>query len=144
MSKATIGRDLREIRGILKKFEIHIRRNRNIVFLTGDEKNKRNLMSHLISSDSYDSFVLNNGIRMLAFHIDACFENNVQEKKKVSCVFIYADYYSIHKNLLDQLMAKDVAGLGYARESLQEDMPAKEEFMDILKAFMETDAARSW
>ncbi|MCI8380367.1 MAG: hypothetical protein HFI07_01035 [Lachnospiraceae bacterium] len=144
MSKATIGRDLREIRGILKKFEIHIRRNRNIVFLTGDEKNKRNLMSHLISSDSYDSFVLNDGIRMLAFHIDACFENNVQEKKKVSCVFIYADYYSIHKNLLDQLMAKDVAGLGYARESLQEDMPAKEEFMDILKAFMETDAARSW
>ena len=136
MSKATIGRDLREIRGILKKFEIHIRRNRNIVFLTGDEKNKRNLMSHLISSDSYDSFVLNDGIRMLAFHIDACFENNVQEKKKVSCVFIYADYYSIHKNLLDQLMAKDVAGLGYARESMQEDMPAKEEFMDILKAFM--------
>ena len=41
-------------------------------------------------------------------------------------------------------MAKDVAGLGYARESLQEDMPAREEFMDILKAFMETDAARSW
>ncbi len=81
---------------------------------------------------------------MLAFHIDACFENNVQEKKKVSCVFIYADYYSIHKNLLDQLMAKDVAGIGYARESLQEDMPAREEFMDILKAFMETDAARSW
>ena len=81
---------------------------------------------------------------MLAAHIDACFENNVQEKKKVSFVFIYADYYSIHKNLLDQLMAKDVAGLGYARESLQEDMPAKEEFMDILKAFMETDAARSW
>lgn len=81
---------------------------------------------------------------MLAVHIDACFENNVQEKKKVSCVFIYADYYSIHKNLLNQLMAKDVAGIGYARESLQEDMPAKEEFMDILKAFMETDAARSW
>lgn len=70
VSEATIESDLREIRGILKKFELHIRRNRNIVSLAGDEKNKRNLMSHLISSDSYDSFVLNDEIRMLAFHYE--------------------------------------------------------------------------
>lgn len=70
VSSATIEGDLKEIRGMLKKFELYLRRNHDIVILMGEEKNKRNLMSHLIFSDSYDSFVLNDEIRMLAFHYE--------------------------------------------------------------------------
>lgn len=68
VSISTIENDLKEIRQMIKKFQLHIQREKDILRFTGDEKNKRDLMSHMISSDSYDSFVLNDEVRMLTFH----------------------------------------------------------------------------
>ncbi len=42
-------------------------------------------------------------ITFLAFHIGAYFENNVQNRSKVICAFVYADYYSYYKNIIETL-----------------------------------------
>lgn len=41
-------------------------------------------------------------IAFLAFHIGAYFENN--NKRKINCIFVYIDYYSIHQQILDKIM----------------------------------------
>lgn len=54
----------------------------------------------------YDVTLKEDEITFIAFHIGAYFENNVQSKSKVSCAFVYADYYSLHKNVMDKIMQK--------------------------------------
>lgn len=39
-----------------------------MLYLEGSEKDKRRLMSRLISSDTYDNFVLKDEVRLLTYH----------------------------------------------------------------------------
>ena len=39
-----------------------------MLFIDGSEKEKRQLMSRLITSDSYDNFVLKDEVRLLTYH----------------------------------------------------------------------------
>ncbi len=41
-------------------------------------------------------------IAFLAFHIGAYFENHNQ--RKINCIFVYVNYYSIHQNILDKII----------------------------------------
>ena len=68
VSDATIENDLREVRQMLKKYQLTLRREKERILLEGEEKEKRNLMRNLISSDSYDNFVLKDEVRFLTFH----------------------------------------------------------------------------
>lgn len=68
VSESTINSDIRTLSKALSSFHLEIVKNKNIVTLLGTEKEKRKLMSSLISSDSYDNFILKNEIRLLTFH----------------------------------------------------------------------------
>ncbi|MEF9892953.1 MAG: PTS sugar transporter subunit IIA [Anaerorhabdus sp.] len=68
VSESTINSDIRTLSKALSSFDLEIVKNKNIVTLLGTEKEKRKLMSSLISSDSYDNFILKNEIRLLTFH----------------------------------------------------------------------------
>lgn len=68
VSNATIENDLTAVRKSIKEYHLTIKREKNNILMIGSEKKKRNLMSHLISSDSYDNFVLKDEVRMLTFH----------------------------------------------------------------------------
>jgi len=68
VSLPTIENDLKHVRRAIDKYGLKIRRSKNIVYLDGSEKSKRNLMNDLISSDSYDNFVLKDEVRLLTFH----------------------------------------------------------------------------
>lgn len=68
VSEATIENDLKNVRNILKEYHLSLKREKDTIMMTGSEKKKRSLMSHLISSDSYDNFVLKDEVRLLTFH----------------------------------------------------------------------------
>ena len=42
-------------------------------------------------------------IAFISFHIGSYFENNVQSKNKLTVLFLYADYYSLHQNTLEKI-----------------------------------------
>lgn len=42
-------------------------------------------------------------ITYIALHIGRFFEENVQNKNKITCIFVYADYYGSHKVIIDKL-----------------------------------------
>lgn len=68
VSIATIENDLRNVRQQIKEYHLKLKREKDIISMIGSELNKRNLMSRLISSDSYDNFVLQDEVRLLTFH----------------------------------------------------------------------------
>lgn len=68
MSSATIEMDLKEVRVSLRAHSLQLKRDKSILQLVGKEKDKRTLMSHLISSDSYDNFILKDEVQLLTFH----------------------------------------------------------------------------
>lgn len=68
VSESTISTDLRTLTKVLSTFDLKITKSKDRITLIGTEKDKRKLMSSLISSDSYDNFVLKNEIRLLTFH----------------------------------------------------------------------------
>lgn len=68
VSIASIENDLKNIRQVISNYDLTLKREKNILTLIGNEVKKRNLMSHLISSDSYDNFVLQDEVRLLTFH----------------------------------------------------------------------------
>lgn len=68
VSEATIENDLKSVRNVIKDYHLSISREKDYIRMIGSEKKKRNLMSHLISSDSYDNFVLKDEVRLLTFH----------------------------------------------------------------------------
>lgn len=68
VSEATVENDLRNVRNILKEYHLSLKREKDTIIMSGSEKQKRSLMSHLISSDSYDNFVLKDEVRLLTFH----------------------------------------------------------------------------
>lgn len=68
VSLPTIENDMKSVRHILHQHGLTLKRNRDLFFLEGTEKNKRNLMQHLITSDSYDNFILKDEVRLLIFH----------------------------------------------------------------------------
>ncbi len=43
-------------------------------------------------------------IAFLAFHIGGYFENNTLYQSKLTCLFLYADYYNTHLKILDRIM----------------------------------------
>ena len=57
-------------------------------------------------STDYNISLTEDEIAFLAFHIGSYFEVNTQNKYKAVCAFVYADYYSFHKNAVDTLMKK--------------------------------------
>lgn len=64
----------------------------------------------------YDVTLTEDEITFIAFHIGSYFENNVQSRSKVICAFIYADYYSLHKNVMEKLLRRfeDQISMKYA------------------------------
>ena len=68
VSNATIENDLKEVRQTFHKFDLSLNRDKNLLIVDGNEKNMRKLMNYLITSDSYDHFVLKDEVRMLTFH----------------------------------------------------------------------------
>ncbi len=68
VSEATIENDLKMVRNTLKEYHLSLKRDKDKIQMIGGEKRKRSLMSHLISSDSYDNFVLKDEVRLLTFH----------------------------------------------------------------------------
>lgn len=68
VSEPTIENDLKIVRNVIKEYHLSIKRDKDTIQMIGSEKKKRNLMSHLISSNSYDNFVLKDEIQVLSFH----------------------------------------------------------------------------
>lgn len=68
MSMAAIENDLKQIRLLLKDCQLQLKRDKTNLKLTGSEKAKRTLMSHLITSESYDNFILKDEVQILTFH----------------------------------------------------------------------------
>ena len=57
--------DIRSIRKMISAYQIGIRKEKDMLFIDGSEKEKRQLMSRLITSDSYDNFVLKDEVLSL-------------------------------------------------------------------------------
>lgn len=68
VSIPTIENDLKTVRRLFNQFQLELQRNKNILSIKGSETKKRNLMSYLISSESYDNFILKDEVRFLTFH----------------------------------------------------------------------------
>lgn len=68
VSDATIENDLTSIRKIIKEHNLTLKREKQNIKMIGTEKQKRKMMSYLISSDSYDNFVLKDEVKMLTYH----------------------------------------------------------------------------
>lgn len=68
VSESTIDHDVRSIRKQFCGYHVGIRRERDLLYIDGSEKEKRQLMSRLITSDSYDNFVLKDEVRLLTYH----------------------------------------------------------------------------
>ncbi len=54
----------------------------------------------------YQVLINDDEIAFLAFHIGGYFENNLLYQSKLTCLFIYADYYNMHLKMLDRIMKK--------------------------------------
>lgn len=64
-------------------------------------------ISVFIAQQLFDQFhilVNDDEIAFLAFHIGGYFENNLVYKSKLTCLFVYADYYNMHLKILDKIM----------------------------------------
>lgn len=72
VSIPTIERDLKNIRRTLLRHELNIERSRDTIRLKGSEKDKRSMMSQLLCSDGYNSFVLSDKVQLLSFHYQLC------------------------------------------------------------------------
>ncbi|SHO50016.1 BglG family transcription antiterminator [Anaerocolumna xylanovorans] len=67
VSVATIENDLKSVRKTLEGFGLALKRNKDMLFVLGGEKEKRLLMRNMILPNSYD-FALNDEIQLLTFH----------------------------------------------------------------------------
>ena len=67
VSLATIENDLKGIRKTLRNFELSLKRDKNNVTITGNERNKRSLMRNMIMPDSYN-FALKDEVQLLTLH----------------------------------------------------------------------------
>ncbi|MDH6366561.1 MULTISPECIES: PTS sugar transporter subunit IIA [unclassified Breznakia] len=80
VSVPTIERDLKSIRSFLISHNLTLLRNGDILLLEGEEKDKRSMMSHLLSSKEYNSFVLQDKVQLLSYHYHLWeFRNNIHQ-----------------------------------------------------------------
>lgn len=66
VSPPTIESDLATIRKKLEDYQLILKRNKDFVFIEGEEIAKRTLMRNLILPDHYDQFILKDEIQLLA------------------------------------------------------------------------------
>lgn len=80
ISAPTLENDLKGIRDTIKPYSLTLRREKNLLQLDGAEKAKRAFMNSLLTSDSYDSFVLKDEVQLLTFHYHFWdFRSNIRE-----------------------------------------------------------------
>lgn len=68
ISVATIESDICKLRTYIRSFNLRLKQEGDVVLLLGNERNKRNLMSSLLTSSGYDYFILKDEVRLLTFH----------------------------------------------------------------------------
>lgn len=106
VSNATIEADLKNVRMDIKPFALQLKRDKSMIVLIGEEKNKRNLMSHLITSDSYDNFVLKDEVQILTFHYHFW-----DFRKNINSIFaqndIFANDYTLNNTALHLIITID-------------------------------------
>lgn len=106
VSESTIENDLKTIRSITKEFQISLKKEKDMIQMIGDEKNKRRLISSLLSSDSYDNFVLKDEVRILIFHYHFW-----DFRKSLSKIFamndIFANDYTLNNTALHLIVMID-------------------------------------
>ncbi|MGX8850197.1 BglG family transcription antiterminator [Amedibacillus sp. YH-ame10] len=106
VSSATIETDLKEIRSILRDHNLHLIRNKNMLLVEGNEMNKRTFMSHLISSDSYDNFILKDEVQLLTFHYHFWdFRKNIRDIFSQNDIF--ANDYTLNNTALHLIIMID-------------------------------------
>lgn len=106
VSESTIDNDIRSIRKIIAVQQIGIRREKDLLYIDGSEKEKRQLMSRLISSDSYDNFVLKDEVRLLTYHYHFW-----DFRKNLSDIFsrnnLFANDYTLNNTALHLIVMID-------------------------------------
>lgn len=106
VSTSTIENDLKEVRQSIKKFTLSLQREKDYIRMIGEEKKKRNLMSYLISSDSYDTFVLQDEVRFLTFHYHFWdFRSTIREIFAQNDVFV--NDYTLNNTALHLIITID-------------------------------------
>ena len=106
VSSATIETDLKEIRNILGENDLQLKREKNILKVHGSEIKKRSLMSHLISSDSYDNFILKDEVQLLTFHYHYWdFRRNIKDIFSENDIF--ANDYTLNNTALHLIIMID-------------------------------------
>lgn len=68
VSTATVESDICKLRGYIHSFNLRLKQEGDAVLLFGNERNKRNLMSSLLTSPGYDYFILRDEVGLLTFH----------------------------------------------------------------------------
>lgn len=106
VSNATIETDLKNVRSDINSFALQLKRDKNMIFLVGEEKNKRNLMRSLITSDTYDNFVLKDEVQILTFHYHFW-----DFRKNINSIFaqndIFANDYTLNNTALHLIITID-------------------------------------
>ena len=106
VSNATIENDLKIVRKIIRDYHLVIKRDKDAIRIIGTEIEKRKLMSLLISSDSYDNFILKDEIPMLTFHYN--YKEIYNEIKKIfNDADIFANDYTLNNTVLHLVITID-------------------------------------
>lgn len=106
VSLSTIEADLKDIRLAFREFHLQLRRDRNMLVVEGKEKDRRAFMSHLISSDSYDNFVLKDEVQLLTFHYHFWdFRKNIKDIFAENDIF--ANDYTLNNTALHLIVMID-------------------------------------
>lgn len=106
VSTSTIEADLKDIRITFRKFHLQLRREHNMLVVEGKEKDCRAFMSHLISSDSYDNFVLKDEVQLLTFHYHFWdFRKNIKDIFTENDIF--ANDYTLNNTALHLIVMID-------------------------------------
>lgn len=106
VSSASLENDMKNVRDVLKRFDLILNRDKNIFHIEGSEKQKRNLMSHIISSDSYDNFILKDEVQILTYHY-----HFPDFRKNISDIFakndIFANDYTLNNTAMHLIITID-------------------------------------
>lgn len=106
VSESTVDNDIRSIRKMISAYQIGIRKEKDVLFIDGSEKEKRQLMSRLITSDSYDNFVLKDEVRLLTYHYHFW-----DFRKNLSDIFsrnnLFANDYTLNNTALHLIVMID-------------------------------------
>ena len=106
VSESTVDNDIRSIRKMISAYQIGIRKEKDVLYIDGSEKEKRQLMSRLITSDSYDNFVLKDEVRLLTYHYHFW-----DFRKNLSDIFsrnnLFANDYTLNNTALHLIVMID-------------------------------------